>query len=280
MRVLLFFAITLAAKFVAVLLVFPSTAAGAVLVFISPELWLLHHLLAPNAGALGPVRRSFTTSHREVWLTIDDGPDPATTPRVLDLLDAHGARATFFVIGERAARYPDLVRAIVRRGHAVANHTHTHPLVWFWFTGPRRTAQEIDTCAAALRTAGIEPAPWFRPPAGIKNVFLFRLLAARGLTLIGWTARGRETTSRTVAGPLARLKRGVRPGAILLTHEASAADSVRLPVLAELLAHLRAEGFACVLPPPSVLLPAASATATRTASAPTGTEPALESPPR
>jgi peptidoglycan/xylan/chitin deacetylase (PgdA/CDA1 family) len=254
MRVLLYFAITFAAKFVAVVTVWPHSAAGAVFVFVSPELWLLYHLLAPNAQGLGPVCTAFATTRREVWLTIDDGPDPATTPRVLDLLESHGARATFFVIGERAQCHPALVREIVRRGHAVANHTHTHPLVWFWFTGPRRTAREIDTCAAALRSAGVEPARWFRPPAGIKNVFLFRLLTGRRLALIGWSARGRETTSRNITAPLARLKRGVRPGAILLTHEAGTADSVRFPVLAHLLAHLHAEGYTCVLPPADRLL--------------------------
>lgn len=256
MRVFLYLTVTLAAKLVAVLAVFPQQAAAAVLVFISPELWLLYHLLIPNARGLGPVRTHFATARREVWLTIDDGPDPATTPRVLDLLDAHAARATFFLIGERAARQPDLVREIVRRGHTVANHSYTHPLVWFWFTGPQRTAQEIDACTAALRSAGVTPAPWFRPPAGIKNVFLFRLLAARQLTLIGWTARGRETVARSPDAPLARLKRGLRPGAILLTHESGAPDSIRLTVLSRLLEHLRAEHYTCVLPPVDALRPA------------------------
>ncbi|QYM79992.1 polysaccharide deacetylase family protein [Horticoccus luteus] len=256
MRAFLYFVVTFAAK-AAAWAVFSHSTVGAVLVFVTPELWLLYHLLVPNAQGVARTCTSFATAQREVWLTIDDGPDPATTPRVLDLLDAHRARATFFLIGERVQRHPHLVRAIVSRGHTVANHTHTHPLAWFWLVGPRRVATEIDACAAALRAAGAEPAPFFRPAAGIKSVFLARALAARGLTLIGWTARGRESTSRRVEAPFRRLRHGVRPGAILLTHEAGQPDSVRLPVLAALLDHLKREGYACILPPPASLARAA-----------------------
>lgn len=255
MRVLLYFVVTLGAK-VAAGFVVSHSAVGAVLLFVSPELWLLYHLLLPNTQGVARACTSFAPATREVWLTIDDGPDPATTPRVLDLLDAHRARATFFLIGRRARRHPRLVREIVRRGHAVANHTQTHPLAWFWLFGPRRVAAEIDGCTAALRASGVEPAPFFRPAAGIKSVFLARALAARGLTLIGWTARGRETTSRHVGPPFRRLRRRVRPGAILLTHEAGEAHSVRLPVLAALLDHLGREGYTCVLPPAASLAPA------------------------
>ena len=113
----------------------------------------------PGACGLGPTRCwPITCSHPrrrvwcactgasrptrpEVWLTIDDGPDPEDTPRILELLAAHGARATFFVIGENAAAHPGLIRAIAAAGHEVAHHTHTHPLadVLVCFTGPGGT---------------------------------------------------------------------------------------------------------------------------------------------
>ena len=83
--------------------------AGAIL-FFAPDPWVFLQFFLPSAQGFGPAITSFETERREVWLTIDDGPDPSSTPRVLDLLRKHGARATFFVIGEQVARHPELAR--------------------------------------------------------------------------------------------------------------------------------------------------------------------------
>ena len=85
--------------------------AGAIL-FFAPDPWVFLQFFLPSAQGFGPAITSFETERREVWLTIDDGPDPSSTPRVLDLLRKHGARATFFVIGEQVARHPELARRI------------------------------------------------------------------------------------------------------------------------------------------------------------------------
>ena len=95
-------------------------------IFLS-HLLLLYATLRPNCQWWGPVMRSFKTSEPEVWLTIDDGPSPAHTVAMLDLLDRFQARATFFVIGTRAEKYPHLLTEILSRGHEIANHTYTHP---------------------------------------------------------------------------------------------------------------------------------------------------------
>jgi peptidoglycan-N-acetylglucosamine deacetylase len=253
MRWRVFLLADLASKIVVACL-FPSHPWAAAALFVAPELWLAWQLLVPNTRGLGPVFTRFATTQREVWLTIDDGPDPATTRRVLDLLDSHRARATFFLIGDKAMDDPALVREILGRGHTVGNHTQRHPLAAFWLAGPRRVAAEIDDCTTTLHAAGAGEVRWFRSPAGIKSVFLFPLLAARGLAYIGWASRGRESTSRDAGPPLARLKRGVQPGAILLTHESGGPESVRLAVLTGILEHLTAEGYACVLPPRESLL--------------------------
>src|SRR3979409_1991591 len=94
--------------------------------FIS-HLLLLYATLVPNCQWWGPVIRSFQTTQPEVWITIDDGPSPDHTGKILDLLDRFGARATFFVGGKRAEEYPHLITEILSRGHAIANHTYTHP---------------------------------------------------------------------------------------------------------------------------------------------------------
>lgn len=225
----------------------PPFVAGTL--FFAPDLWLLIQSLCPNTQGLGPVARGFTTDKHEVWLTIDDGPDPATTTRVLDLLDAHDAHATFFVIGARVRQFPELAREMVRRGHTLGNHTNSHPLLTFWIPRHRRTAREVDACAAALEEAGVPATAWFRAPAGIKNFFLHPILAQRQLCHVGWTTRGREGTSLRAAAPLARLIRGIRPGAILLTHESGPSAEVRFEVLSRALEYLKTNGYSCVLPP-------------------------------
>jgi len=161
------------------------TSPWAALAFwFGPDALLAYHLFVPAAQGLVRVAGRFTTTQREVWLTIDDGPDPEDTPRILDLLTHYGAKATFFVIGQDAAAHPELVRAIQKGGHEVAHHTHSHPVASFWCAGPARVRREIDETFSALRAAGAEPVR-FRPPAGIKNLWLGGILRSRGLTCIG-----------------------------------------------------------------------------------------------
>jgi peptidoglycan/xylan/chitin deacetylase (PgdA/CDA1 family) len=197
---------------------------------------------------------AFATDRREVWLTIDDGPDPATTPRVLELLEAHGARATFFVVGEQVARHPELARQIVARGHTIGNHTHSHPAADFWLASPGRTASEIDRCVGALLVADVPFERYFRPPVGIRNPFLDAQLAARGMRLVLWSARGLDGSGRSPQASLRRIARRIRPGGILVSHEAGSRPAKRLRFVEILLDHLASEGYACVLPPRGALL--------------------------
>jgi peptidoglycan/xylan/chitin deacetylase (PgdA/CDA1 family) len=225
-----------------------SDPLAAAAIFFGSDLWVLHGLLYPNATSLMPVVTRFVTTQREVWLTIDDGPEPATTSAMLDLLDRHEARATFFVIGRKVAAAPALVAEILRRGHSVGNHTHTHPLATFWGAGPDRTEEEIERCNAALAAAGAPRPAWFRPPAGIKTLWLDRVLAQNGQRLIGWSHRGLENLGATPVRPLQRLTKGLQPGAILLVHESARRPSQRLELLGRLLTHLTAAKYRCVLP--------------------------------
>ena len=186
--------------------------------FIS-HLLLLYATLVPNCQWWGPVIRSFHTSQPEVWITIDHGPSPAHTAKILDLLERFDARATFFVVGTQAEEYPHLITEILSRGHEIANHTYTHPSGMFWAAGPARTAAEIDLCAEWLRSAPDRPARLFRAPAGLRNLFLHPELARRGLALIGWTARGLDTVQREPVLVAEKILRETKPGAIILLHE-------------------------------------------------------------
>jgi peptidoglycan/xylan/chitin deacetylase (PgdA/CDA1 family) len=128
-----------------------------------------------------------------IALTFDDGPSPATTPRLLDLLDRHGARATFFVLGVRARAYPDLVREIAARGHALGNHTDTHlRLTW---RSQRTVERELRGCQMAiLDAAGSAPAI-HRPPFGYPRPGLAAIAARLGMPhVVMWSVMTRDWT--------------------------------------------------------------------------------------
>ena len=110
-------------------------------------------------------------ARKEIAITIDDGPDPEITPQVLDLLDHYRANASFFVIGERANRYPDLTNEIVRRGHSVENHSQRHSHL-FSLYGPGAFGREIKTAQSSIRKATGDVPLFFRAPAGLRNPFL------------------------------------------------------------------------------------------------------------
>lgn len=182
-------------------------------------------------------------ARNEIALTIDDGPDPVVTPQVLDILDEHTVKATFFCIGEKAARHPELCREIVRRGHAIENHSQRHPL-YFSLLGPNGFRREIQAAQDSLsRVTGQTPV-FFRAPAGLRNPFLAPVMIKLGLTLVSWSARGFDTQVNDPKKVSDKLLHDLRAGAILLLHDANAAMTengipVILEVLPDLLAYIK-----------------------------------------
>ncbi len=224
-------------------------AWGAVLT--APALWpwalagmALNHLLIaavglwPRSHWLGPnwTRLPFAAvARREIALTIDDGPDPIVTPLVLDLLDRYAVQATFFVIGEKALRYPDLCRDIVRRGHAVENHSQHHRH-YFSLLGPRAMARELKAAQDTLTSITGQRPLFFRAPAGLRNPFLDPVLTRLGLQLATWSVRGFDTRISDAARVRNQLLGGLQAGAILLLHDGHTARTKRgTPVLLEVL---------------------------------------------
>lgn len=231
-----------------------------VLIALAPifasHMLLLYATLVANSQWWGRVITHFQTAANEVWLTIDDGPSPAHTLQILELLDRFEARATFFVIGTNAEKFPHLITEILARGHALANHTYSHPSVSFWCAGPKRIAMEIARCAENLRSSTQRPARLFRAPAGLKSPFLHPVLASRKMELVGWTARGFDTIARDAERVAARIERRIRPGAILLLHEGHqvARDpEFGVRCLELTLERLTAAGYAFVIPSPDQL---------------------------
>ncbi|MDP1924798.1 MAG: polysaccharide deacetylase family protein [Thiobacillus sp.] len=209
-----------------------------VAVIAEPELWrwalgavVINHLLLtavglwPRSNWLGPnwTRLPAAAAARhEIALTIDDGPDPLVTPQVLDMLDRHAARATFFCVGATAAHYPEVCREIVRRGHAVENHSQRHRHT-FSLLGPRGFLRELQAAQDTLSRITGQPPVFFRAPAGLRNPFLDPVLARLGLTLASWSARGFDTRIGDAERVKHALLQGLRGGAILLLHDGNAA---------------------------------------------------------
>lgn len=228
--------------------VFAGKPGLALALFLGPDALVLYHLFVPSAQGVGRVFTRFETTRRELWLTIDDGPDPVDTPLILDLLERHEARATFFVIGERAARHPHLIADILRRGHEVGHHTHTHPAGSFWCASPRRVAAELDQASAILATAGAKPR-WFRAPAGIKNLGLEPALQARGLDYVGWSVRSGDCLAHQPEKVAATIIRKLVPGSIVLMHEGiSVRPAVRVRAIALFLEASAAQNYRCIQP--------------------------------
>lgn len=209
--------------------------------------------LAPGNRWIGPtlVRLpAAAAARREVALTFDDGPHPAVTPRVLDLLDRRGARATFFCVGRRAKAHPDLVRDIAARGHAVENHSDRHEKR-FALQTPWAIRRELRTAQTTLTAAAGTPPRFVRAPFGIRGPMLDPALAGTGLRHVAWTRRGKDTICNDPALVLARLTRGLAAGDILLLHDGASAvgadgTPVVLTVLPALLAALAAQGLHAV----------------------------------
>jgi peptidoglycan/xylan/chitin deacetylase (PgdA/CDA1 family) len=192
--------------------------AGVAVMLAAGAVWCCGTFL-PNARIFGPITRRAVG--RDVLITIDDGPDPDDTPALLDLLDQHGRKAVFFVMGEKVRRFPELAREIVRRGHELGNHTMTHPVGFFWGYGPVRTRREIEECQRAIEEVVGVKARFFRAPAGHRNWFTHPVLKELGLELVGWRKRAYDTVRSDVDGIVCDLTNGAKDGDILLLHEAT-----------------------------------------------------------
>ena len=197
-------------------------------------LWPRSQLLGPNWTRL-PVQSGVSA---RAAITIDDGPDPAVTPRVLAQLAEHGAHATFFCVGVRVERYADLAREIVNCGHHIENHSQRHRHN-FSLLGPGGMAAEIARAQDSIfRVTGCSPR-FFRAPAGLRNPFLDPVLARLQLRLASWTRRGFDTVNANADAVYRRLVNPLQDGDILLLHDGNAARTRGgTPVILEVLPRL------------------------------------------
>jgi peptidoglycan/xylan/chitin deacetylase (PgdA/CDA1 family)/SAM-dependent methyltransferase len=152
-----------------------------------------------------------------VALTFDDGPDPEVTPLLLDLLDRHSVSATFFVTGERAARHPSIIRDILSRGHAIGNHSYHH-FPFLMLKGIRTLRREIESTQSLLAGFGIVPLA-FRPPVGITNPLLWRVLLEQGMYCVNYSCRAVDIGNRRIGRLSEKVLKAVSPGDIIALHD-------------------------------------------------------------
>lgn len=165
------------------------------------------------AGSLFQV----TTTQPVFHLTFDDGPHPDITPRVLDVLDGFGARATFFVLTERAQKHSELLHETMRRGHDIALHTRTHPRLTK--TSWNQLRDEICAARRDLEDVARIEIAWFRPPYGAQNFRSLSLVKACGMQTVLWSVDSHDWKGLTRENPLERSLKGLLPGGILLMHD-------------------------------------------------------------
>jgi len=177
-------------------------------------------LFAPFLPFLGyylPVISRGKSGDQSVALTFDDGPDPLSTPDLLRVLSKHRVQATFFVIGEKASRHPELIQEILRQGHSIGNHTYTHDNLML-LKGSHHLLSEIEKTQNVLRELGVISYV-FRPPAGVTSPGLHQVLRHLNLVAVNFSCRAFDGGNRRVRNLSKKILKRVHPDDIILLHD-------------------------------------------------------------
>lgn len=182
------------------------------------------------------------TDERRAYLTFDDGPTRAMTPDLLRILERHDARATFFLVGAHAAARPALVRALRDAGHAVGNHSYTHPDAWR--VSASRLVGELEQTTAVLEDLLGTRIRLLRPPYGRFTGTMRAWARARRQRIVMWDVMPADWLARTTRAQIeARVRRGLRPGSIVVLHDNPKCAATTPAALDALLTHLGGEGW-------------------------------------
>ncbi|MFA6451522.1 MAG: polysaccharide deacetylase family protein [bacterium] len=173
-----------------------------------------------KAAPITPINaiRAVPIDDKLVAMTFDDGPHPIYTRQILAALDAYGAKATFFMVGAEMEKYPDVVKEVLKRGHAIENHTYSHPRDMRLI--PEKDALlEIEKNSRLIeKMTGARPT-LFRPPRGMINSALFNAAVKSGYSVVLWTVSADHHEAVTPEMMAARVLRRTHPGAIILAHD-------------------------------------------------------------
>jgi len=245
-------AVALGACAAAVVALPAALSIWAVVAIVGATIAFFAYTIAvPHSSFFTPVVCSLTPGQRAIALSFDDGPDPVFTPRILDLLREHHAHATFFVIGDRAIRHPELIRRMHAEGHTVGTHTQHHRLR-FHFGSRAYIQREICGAVDAIHSIISMRPTLFRPPQGLRTPFFasaWRMLP--DLVCVTWSVRGLDSLHTTAAAVVRRIEKRLVPGAIVALHDGtglggSADREPTISALVSILALCRARDLRCV----------------------------------
>ncbi len=180
-----------------------------------------------RSRSLSPIFDTITrvrTEESVAALTFDDGPHPYFTPMLLDLLAQYGIKATFFMVGEAAVKHKDVVQQVLAQGHAIGNHSWSHPS--FIEIGPGERWTEIRRCEQALHLADHR---LFRPPYGHQNFRSRMSLYFLRYRVIGWNVAAQDWLLQNPCEMAERLIQQIRPGSIVLLHDAIYRSRLTMP---------------------------------------------------
>lgn len=182
-----------------------------ILCFLAPFL--------PRFGFYLPIISGGNSGQNAVALTFDDGPDPLTTPILLQLLKDYDVTATFFVIGQRVQAYPWLIQAILQAGHSLGNHSYSHDSL-VMFKGYRQVEKEVTTTQRLIQQFGVTPLI-FRPPVGITYPGLRKVLRKCNLWAVNFSCRAFDRGNRSVKHLSKRILKRVQADDIILLHDSA-----------------------------------------------------------
>ncbi len=181
-----------------------------------------HGAFHRNSPLFGRTVRRLATHDRAVALTFDDGPNPAATPLVLDALAARGVKATFFILGRHAERWPDLVARATAEGHAIANHGYFHRKLHF--RSPAYVRNDLELGTGAIVKAGAPTPRFFRAPHGFRSPWVTYIARTLGQRTVGWSLGVWDSARPGVEEIARRTVEGATPGSILLLHDGDGYD--------------------------------------------------------
>ncbi len=199
----------------------------------------------PQWRMFGPSLCSVQTTQKVVALTFDDGPDPASTPALLDLLARKGASATFFCIGKRVARHRELARRIAAEKHLIGNHSFAHSRRTNFF-GDARLRADLELAQREITQAVGRAPEFFRPPMMLTNQGVFRVTRALSLTVAGCTVRGYDRRGSRTQKMLHRVLRRLKPGVIIALHDGGVPPERLVDLVERLLDQLHTRGYRCL----------------------------------
>jgi len=228
--------------------------AGLAALFVMAGLYMYRYIddteaaktvfLAKNMGGGNLITQVDTRGERIIALTFDDGPDPRFTPDVLDILAKKEVKATFFVIGESAERFPGLVEQAILEGHEIENHTYSHPELDQ--REPVSFYEELIRCERVIhRVTGRSPS-YFRPPKRLYNNEVVKTAQLNGYQVVLWTVAMENKNDRTVKDVVKRVMKKVKPGAIILAHDGTLNRSLTIRALPVLIDELHKQGYRLV----------------------------------